>query len=959
MREYHKRNAESTCDGKEVRAISKEPKVLVENKFIHEPGTVVKKPGASLNPVSSTKTPEEALQVTDVQHGVLRAQCFSDLERATYDKRLDSETSSTLQAKVKRLEAALQLATKNNQILQKEKEILQRENGVLKAQNFKNLEKINYLGNKHTLGTTQEVKSTNSSKPDNKSRQEVGYTPEFSHNSSERLQFLTANQSQPVKTGTRKERASIVQRDLQKYHATHRTLPNKFNSYKDEILIMSRAGESVQSISNHLFRNYNILQQPSGISKALISWDTRTSLTNSPTWRFLDAYATGQRLPHTPLPANLLLESELQVLKNAIKDSYFSSEIQFPKTLPAVLHDWTLILISAMCRDPDIHAIIIKEKLQPGYHWSERRVFNPLWLLGIQLPGSYRLEGVRTMEEIIEAVNSVTPQILREVQQRLMALLDDCISVAKNEDGDVFVHSALSLVPATTPPKCVMDILYLAHAEVVELRQDVKLKESLSGLLTLSEFSAGAKLHEYLKTEPAVHSVLREMTSTTTIGLQSWLPPNILLGQLPAITSSDFMLVLDEKRSQNNQLLDNYSEHEESEHEVQQELGTDCFQTPQARYKKLHSLLSARVNVMFPTETKVFCDWRAPTTGALSGSPPARFNAEPWEPDHNMLAKLLNIDRDGINKTQSLTDVCEHTLSNKKSPQMVQERLQDARQFLEDILANQTALERAEYHKICKRMGECTSRPSTSKFVRDNPAWSIYSRDDDWWHCRRLLQMLVYCGAIVEDAYITFEVRLLSLLAATEGGSSEVLIWIIALEGLLRELSEYIKQRNNNEDTSRSTISTQQELLRELCSFSHAVAMTNILLRFGLSHRPTKNPLRFNAPYTLQKWYTLLYMVDAHCAYPGCCGLLTSPREVKAGARSCFSVSVLYSRTGSRRARSFISGRKSIFWCPVTWLVYYEPTAPLIGLFIWYAEIFHPRGKYPCKESRGKWRQMF
>jgi hypothetical protein len=93
--------------------------------------------------------------------------------------------------------------------------------------------------------------------------------------------------------------------------------------------------------------------------------------------------------------------------------------------------------------------------------------------------------------------------------------------------------------------------------------------------------------------------------------------------------------------------------------------------------------------------------------------------------------------------------------------------------------------------------------------------------------------MLAKVYSFAEAKCEDFEVSLLLILAATEGGSTEAIMWLMPLEGLLRRISIHAKKsaevlRHTNKPQTRMC----QELLQELITCAYGVALCNVALRF-------------------------------------------------------------------------------------------------------------------------------
>jgi hypothetical protein len=196
--------------------------------------------------------------------------------------------------------------------------------------------------------------------------------------------------------------------------------------------------------------------------------------------------------------------------------------------------------------------------------------------------------------------------------------------------------------------------------------------------------------------------------------------------------------------------------------------------------------------------------------------------------------------------------------------------------------------------------------------------WSAKVRDDDWWHVRRLLQMLCKLSSPGDDLHSSFERRLQLLLAAIEGGSSEALLWFLPLEGVLKDISKHSMRSDYpyRDDCAKST-RARVEVFRELCASVHAVALQNTMLRTY----PRRDRPNSNAPWNAQKWYAFVHGHNPRCANPCCLRLLPSPRIVTTQlSRGLFTVGTMEVRAGCRRVKSFISeNREHFYTCLVDW----------------------------------------
>jgi hypothetical protein len=358
----------------------------------------------------------------------------------------------------------------------------------------------------------------------------------------------------------------------------------------------------------------------------------------------------------------------------------------------------------------------------------------------------------------------------------------------------------------------------------------------------------------------------------------------------------------------------------------------------------------------------VFTDWKAPTTGALLGSSPARFGVAPWELEPSSVVQSI-IARDTDSRSadyveaQSFSDARRLSIAERERLSVdsdAENTFQESVEYMKNIIATRTSKEKEDYESICKRMSGCETRPAEAERILSRPDWSwstlaIY-RDDDWWHCRRLLQMIAQRCSFHHNQYRGFEERLLQLLAATEGGSTEALLWLMPLEGLLREISQSALGKDSSPGI-RITLS-------ELTIFVHGVTIRNLMLR-TVSAKTSNGPPE--PPLKLQKWYTALFKMDPRCSNQACLRLLPSPRTVRTdNSRHLIAVGVKDPRAGIKEARAFISSnRGTIYDCIVKWLPRRSPEPILLCAFFWFGTMTHVLASCSNKAGRGVYKTYF
>jgi hypothetical protein len=350
--------------------------------------------------------------------------------------------------------------------------------------------------------------------------------------------------------------------------------------------------------------------------------------------------------------------------------------------------EWVQRLAAAACYDQQVQQTIVKETLQPGYHWSSSRRLSLLWALGIHLPGCYQHPRADTAAKITSLVELLTPRVLEEVAARLEAHLAEAITVARRE-GDPDLDTALSIIPVTVPPRCVVDLLQACQSEIDEaaLEQDINSQLRSLGLQQLP-----AVLHGQDRPGcPTLESWTREVDRL----LRTWDSPGTTLCELPALTNRDMQVrdpdTLSEDSSKggddedeeddnsNNEINENGDKETDNETDepdktdketiTDRDKGTDnetdsetddepidirgeSYTEDQSRrssngndsdsgpgnpyngmsergHNLLYTLLAQMVRMRIP-QPLVFKSWLAPTGGALLGSPPSRFGTTPW-----------------------------------------------------------------------------------------------------------------------------------------------------------------------------------------------------------------------------------------------------------------------------------------------------------------------------------------
>ncbi|KAN0089486.1 hypothetical protein V8E51_019746 [Hyaloscypha variabilis] len=606
---------------------------------------------------------------------------------------------------------------------------------------------------------------------------------------------------------------------------------------------------------------------------------------------------------------------------------------------------WCDLLVSAVCYDQTIQGLMVKEYQRKGCFWSAERLFDPKWILGQKLPGSYGHGSVATASKVVEAVNSISRKILQKVHSTLWGLIEEAISVAVKGYGEEEVQAGLSLEPATTPPQCIAALLITARRELYEMQQDEVIRQAISRL-PLDDLPECRVLADALS--GSKHSVLNEFADAVLTELEEWTEPWMIPEPLAPLKDTDQEMIKEhQQKSKQSKSKSKPATKSEPLHQL--------LTSQEHKYARLYLLLTDRVRLRIPNQPKVFVDWRVPTNGPLLGFSPARFGVATWDPTC-MLFHAIDVKcNDGINnslRTDGPDPEKLHEDASSSGSYSLRITIDEAIIYFKRVVSDRTEEERTRYQKICRKMMACTSRPPRLENLPPKIGWSSTIRDDDWWHVRRLLQMLaVECHFTPQD-HRNFEQKLMMLLAAIEGGSTEAVIWFIVLEGILTKIAQHAHQSHGKTDPR-----LQEEVCRELVAFVHAVAFTSIALRHHWRRPHIGKPSTDAA--NVQKWYTVFWKARPLCSDSECLRALPHPRVLfQDRSRELFSIGTCDGRSGLSKIRSFIStNRNTIYPCLSIWLRCRDPSPALILIFLSYCTVFHRDSS--CKAVRGKFSDSF
>jgi hypothetical protein len=712
--------------------------------------------------------------------------------------------------------------------------------------------------------------------------------------------------------------------------------PTQLLPFKEDILQWNRAGLDASQIRAQIQQRFKKDVRVTNIRNSLAIWSPNSDdgIALPASWREIESQPRENEFPSVPfLPVDVLTDEEVETLRKAVQELY----LQEPLCQSDPTRDWPQHIANALCLDEIVQGIIVKEKLKPGCFWDLKRQLNPIWVLGIHLPGSYQYETIDTESKILSVVNNLTPAILRITYSRLSDWLDQAMADALQRFTDDCFIPALALRPVTTPATCITKLLDDARDEITVTRLDVGLKKVL-GRLPLNNLNLPGceELLHYLEDDLDEPSILDSFTTDVIKRLDRSGQARIVLAELPQLTEDHMAALLKEPDTMAN-----------FQRVANEKIGSDTGQ--RAEVGRMYTTLLKYTRKRIQPQPLVFCKWNCPTSGPLIGHPPPRFDEVDWD----LADGLGQMDIAANGAGGSLGHVTPRTPVNKTH------NYRRCIQYLDLLLETQNPEEKDDYEAIVNRMAACNSR--TFQKHGSMAPWSTNIRDDDWWHIRRIVQMLVQRYTLERDVCRIFEQRMMMVLAAIEGGFTEAVLWLVPLEGLLKEFSQYIARRNKIfGQLSETELAIQQELLRELLTFSHGLALTNLTLRFHAKD-PRSSTKSYLPKNMLLVWYTMVYQVTQACHLRSCHCPMPNPRHISDTTLwgTDLSVGTNDPRTGSSRARSFISsdrGRGGIYPCLITWFLYRDADPALLMAFLWFGGIFHSRA---CKACRGKWKENF
>jgi len=580
---------------------------------------------------------------------------------------------------------------------------------------------------------------------------------------------------------------------------------------------------------------------------------------------------------------------------------------------------------------------------------------------------------LNTIEEIMLVVDQLTPTILLDVEQRLGKTIDLTIRQFEAKTGPIDYKS---LVAVSSPTRDTIEFLQIIREDLTAQRLDVETIQALNNLEGMPNLPSCKKLAENIAAVPILADYRPPMKSLDEFTTESirylralqkeWMVPN----PLPGLVPSDLEAV--EREHYNHVHL---PANPQAHTKERQALSSADGQLPSGVVLSYEDVpLYRRVAVVvlnllpFP---KTYQQWGWPTTGALSRFSPSRFDGLAWHPSQPVLGRMATREKsDG-----TITDYSKYVREGQGGPHgevsktAYRVRVQNnVLAYLKRITTSRTPEEEAFFESICRSLSCICSRPDgMDKLASMNFKLAHESSalvQDNWWHCRRIFQMLQQRTPLKDTEYYRFEFDLMLTLAAIRS-MSDPIPWLLTLDGLLRRISAAYLSPVRGEGREQGI---QGRLMEELILFAHgtSTAAIGVRFRFMMNHKalpPSRN---------LVRWYSMIHKLSPDCANPHCQRLLPSPasvhglisgtsmREIKSSnfsLNALYSVSARESRLGYPIIRSFISTNRNFgYHCLQSWTQFREAHPTLVAAFFWYSELCHHDG---CKAARGKWPTNF
>lgn len=598
--------------------------------------------------------------------------------------------------------------------------------------------------------------------------------------------------------------------------------------------------------------------------------------------------------------------------------------------------------------------MILNERLEPGEHWDKDAKLDPLWLVGIILPQSFDNKESDTFEKISVILERENAQILTLAKENLEPIVEIVLEEAFPAKDSNIVEETFSVaaVPVVRPDPMTMTLIQCLRREQTVQKLDAQLRISLDAIKGMKDMPACTDLRKTLdpsvppksKSTLALQWFEEVLTCLQNLYPKGMFPPGLEPVLLSPISSNDVETAT----------IAAYETGDSVEPEADDDLDLidAAAQTSELDSSfeavKLWMRLAQHVKLQFSVPKRYKC-FMNPTTGALKVSF-FKSNEVLWHPASQPITAEVQPTNDLsgskiLKRSQSF--MSGRKRSGEEHVAFINEEhtLKSALSILENSIRRRSSNAIELFEKACARMCAQTERPQGA--ARQQKKFTKAIRDDNWYHCRRILQLLFAKADLKYNTLVDAEKHFIAWLAMMETGTNEPLHWMTSFDGLLNHVWGQV-----NNIVAKEDVAGCGRIMEELVLFAHGAAICTIAIReqcmastvAELSDEPTR----------LQKWYGRIYKFDPRCASPQCLRLLPSPATLESSAiREAFSIGTIDARIGRPAIRAFISkDRKHAYMCLVELLQRYPPDSTLVGVFYWYSHIYHLGG---CKPLCGKW----
>ncbi|RDW94515.1 hypothetical protein BP5796_00278 [Coleophoma crateriformis] len=582
------------------------------------------------------------------------------------------------------------------------------------------------------------------------------------------------------------------------------------------------------------------LQTVNGFVGTHASVDSEQDDYKAETFHKYDSEANLKECSNVRLPVNILTIGEYEALRESIRTQYVENKSNSDQEplLAEKQKQWIDILEAAACHDQRIQGMLLDERLQPGKHWREDLSFNPSWLLGFWLPDSHGTQSLDPLEQNLTIINALTPQILRNVKKRLDTIIDEVLEDLGMDVDNVRKNTGL---PVNIPTEDMMGLLKIIQRESGRSRRTKCQELALEKLGTMPDLENCRVLKDHMESDNAsdvfedVHGYHQRFANEAIQMLQYWRRSWMIPKPLPSLDITDFHTNTVQDFVGSSRPGIRLRNEIDTRAEMESTSALKQVDTFTAYHGTVPSLLSSLVFRDIP-HPKTFDSWEWPTTGALLSPWPSAYRAKVTiDPlaRQNVAVDEERLSASLLSREQSFEAGRRNSheeFETKGDDQAICDRVL---QHMKQVLTTTDKERGAYFDKICVRMCDLVSRPANldtehevflASFTGCRSYNSLDLILDNWWHCRRLLQMLKLRYSLSDNDYHESEINLIMVLAMIEGGSDDPFPWLFVLDGLLASIGRLVMSTGT---TERESVD-RNRLIEELILFAHGTAISTV-----------------------------------------------------------------------------------------------------------------------------------